>query len=312
MPTIHNKEFLRKLLIDNNVNHNNAIARGKFYAEYFDWEELSKLYQKGESIRNISFRTGLSYDVTRTNLLRKLGKLRDFSVKDKSNFYFKEELFYPILKNKGAYFLGWMYSDGCVTKNKLSIVLQSKDSKQVSYLANLVSNKNSKTLKSGCECFDFFSVRILEEFKNRFNLLPNKSHIDFVIPLERFSNETLPYLLLGLLEGDGSISKNTSCCSLLLSKSTWNKFYEYLKGIVNLSHIKVRDINQFGLQLIEFKGESYFSLLSFIYCNTGEVNHLKRKCDLFLKQVNRSMNGKTSPYKKLAVKLWDSLNCTTL
>lgn len=310
MPVIHNKEKLEKLLKDNNINPKDAVARGKFYREYFDWDLLSEEYKQGKSIRNISKITGLSYDVIRKNLLDKLGHLRDFTVKDKSKYRFKCDLFFPKLTKQGAYFLGWMYSDGCLTHNKITITLQHKDACHVKYLASLVSDKPTRTVKNG-ESFDFYGVSLTAKFNSIYNLHPNKSHLNFNIPVDKFEKEVVPYLLLGLLEGDGNISKNDLSCSLLLSSNSWKAIRNYLNKEVNFKYTKIRALNRYGLIQISFRGLSYFSLLKYIYFNTSGVQPLQRKKNLFVQQIKRSMNGRTSPYKKLAVKLWDSLNCNT-
>lgn len=305
MPVIHNKENLQKLLIDNNINPNDARARGEFYRTHFNWKELSQEYTSGKSIRDISKITGLSYDVIRANLKRELGQLRNFSVKGRSNYKFYYDLFFPRITPIGAYFLGWMYSDGCITKDKITITLQHSDASHVKYLANLVSDKSTRVAKNGEE-FNFYDVELIRKFE-QYNLYPNKSHINFTIPIEKFDKETIPYLLLGLFEGDGTISKNDLSCGLLLPSNSWEVIKNVLSKDLDLNFIRVREINSYGLILVNFKGKSYFSLLDYIYSSTREVKPLQRKLDLYKAQLQRSMNGKTSPYKKLAVKLWDSL-----
>lgn len=305
MPIIHNSEKLKQLLKDNNINPNDAVARGNFYRTYFNWRELAQQYTDGKSIRDIGKMTGLSYDAIRVNLKRELGELRKFSVKGNSKFKFNYNLFFPKLTPYGAYFLGWMYSDGCITSDKITITLQHQDAYHVKYLASLVSDKGTRKAKNGEE-FNFYSVDLLERF-SAYNLIPNKSHHNFRIPVELVDKEIMPYLLLGLFEGDGTISKTDLSCGLLLPSNSWEAIKNYLKEDIYLEQTSIRAINNYGLILVSFRGKSYFSFLDYIYSNTTEVTPLTRKFERYKNQLNRSMSGRTSPYKKLAVKLWDSL-----
>ena len=300
------KKRLEKLLRRNNIPISDAVKRGKFYEEFYDWDGLSKDYADNKySILDICKKLNLSYDTVRVNLIRKLGKLHEF--RRVSSYTFREDLLYP-MSNIGAYFMGWLYSDGYMVESTMfGITLSAKDTEQLSYLAGLVSDK-SVTVKNNKVTFNFYSVELAKKLQKDFKVFPNKSHKNFTIPLELYNN-CLPYLLLGLLEGDGSISKS-SCCSLLLTSNTWNVIREAIKGFVDLSSMYERPLNDYGLLNVIFSGKSYFSLLQYIYCNTPEIKPLKRKYERFTNQLQKSMNGRTSPYKKLAVNVWDSLNNT--
>lgn len=141
MPVLHDKEKLKNLLLENNIPLNDAVRRGKFYKEYFDWDKISSDYVKGKSIRDICKEIPLSYDVVRVNLIDKLKKLGAFDRKGKSKFFFNFDLFFPKLNNVGAYLLGWLYSDGYVTDSKIGIGLSSKDTEHLRYLASLMSKR---------------------------------------------------------------------------------------------------------------------------------------------------------------------------
>lgn len=307
LPVLHDKEKLKKLLVDNNIPLNDAVKRGKFYEEYFDWDYYCKLYQQGKSIRYISRLTNLSYDVVRVNLKKKLKDLRPFTVKGNSKNIFDYDILFPEVNEYGAYLLGWLYSDGSITHNKISIVLQELDYQHLCYIAGLCSDREVIKKKVGVE-FNFFSVDLCKLLMEEYNLLPNKSHHDFEIPLDKFNERTIPYLLLGLLEGDGSLSDKHPDFNLLLTNSTWNSLSRVLKDKVGLSHISIRSLNDYGLLCISFRGVSYFSVLEYTYTNTELVTPLERKLNRFKNQIERSANGKTSPYKKLAVNIRDNLN----
>lgn len=308
MPVYHNKDKLNKLLIENNIPITDAVARGRFYEEHFDWDYLSKCYSEGESIKGICNKTSLSYDAVRVNLLKKLGNLRSFSRRGESSYYFKTGFLFPILSPKGAYFLGWMYSDGCNTGNLITFTQSSKDFLQLKYLTSLFTDKPVKYNSKGQAYFSYHSVDICNLLSHRFNVCKRKSFKNIRIPLNLFTDSNLPYLLLGLLEGDGSICRKSLSCQLLMSSKTWNgMYYRLIKQGVDLSHLIINKLNGYGLLSVLFLGKSYFSLLHYVYSRTLRVKPMERKYYSFVLQIYRSMNGRTSPYKDLAYNVWDSL-----
>lgn len=306
MPIIHNKEKLEKLLNDNNIPLTDSRAKGKFFKEHFNWEELSKLYIEGQSLRYICRLTGLSYDVVRANLKDKV-IFRDFSVLGNSKFKINLDIF-NTSNPVSSYILGWLYSDGCNTLNKINLELQTKDHKHLEYLAKLLGNKPVK-YKTKSVAIDLYSVELCKLLDTKWHVKPRKSFTNFRIPFELFSDKDIPYLLLGLLEGDGSISSSTSNVCFLISRASLKGFMNSLLRSVTLEHQPtIRDLNSQGLISISFRGADYFSILTYIYLNTLDVRCLSRKFENFKSQITRSSKGLTSPYKKLAVKLWDSLS----
>lgn len=300
----YNRKKLEILLKKHGVPLTDAVKRGKFYENYFDWNRLSKEYTDGKSIRDICSECNLSYDVVRVNLKKHLGSLRAF--KAVSDYTFKENLLFP-MTNIGAYFMGWLYSDGYVVDGtKFGITLSAKDAEHLSYLASLVCDKPAY-VRGNKVCFDFYGVQLTSKIQREYLVLPNKSHKNFKVPINAFSTEQLPYLLLGLLEGDGSISKKCIHCGLLLTENTYTAIVESIKDKVDLSSVHTYKVNGYGLLNITFSGESYFSFLHYVYANTSEVIPLQRKFKNFSLQLIRSMNGRTSPYKRLARQVWDSL-----
>jgi len=93
MPKMHSDTKLKELLESNGVPLNNAVKRGEFYRSYFDWNFLAEKYKEGNSIRDISKLTGLSYDAVRVNLIRVLGELRPFNIYFRGFSYFDFSLY---------------------------------------------------------------------------------------------------------------------------------------------------------------------------------------------------------------------------
>lgn len=301
------KDKLNNLLKENDIPLNDSRKKSKFFETYFEWDMYAKLYTEGEySVRDICRELNLGYDTVRANLLKKGVTMKPF--KHIGSYTFNN-IFYPMTP-EGAYIMGWLYSDGYVTNNRLGITLSSKDFEHLEYLAGIMSNKPVKCSGNKAE-FNFFDTKLVNNLNRDFNLIPNKSHTDLKIDLNKFK-PYIPYLILGLLEGDGSISKSKLTFGMLLSSSMWHSIREELEGKVNLTKSRIYKVNEYGLLNIVFSGVSYLEFLYYIYSNTSKVIPLNRKCANFLNQLERSANGITSPYKQLAVSIRDSLNSTHL
>lgn len=306
MPKFHNEEKLKALLIENNIPLNDAVKRGDFYRKYFNWDIISEQYRRGFSIRELCYKYNLSYDTMRENLKRNNVNFKDFSAKGSSAYRIKRRAFFPEPTTRGSYVLGWLYSDGCIQHNFIDITLQLKDTEHLIYLASLFTNK-PVIVNDKVATLRVYGVDFVSELSSTYNLLENKSNKDYKIPLNLFNSKTLPYILLGLLEGDGSINRKCLGCHILVTQNTWND----LKILLHVNSPSIRVLNKYGLIQVSFTGENYFNFLGYVYANTRNVKPLERKFSLFLKQLHRSINGRTSPYKKLAVKTRDSLNLHT-
>lgn len=309
MPKFHNKKELEKLLLENGIPLTDAVKRGKFYEEHFNWKFYAFLYRRlKKSIKDICQITGLSYDAVRINLIKVLGKLRRPSPISKYKIY--EERFFPEIDEFGSYFMGWLYSDGCLTQNGVITFTQSaEDTNTLKNVVGILSDKPVKINARGYINFSLNNIEFCRRLMQKYNVLPAKSFKDYEIPFEKFL-KVLPYLLLGLFEGDGSISKSSPSMTFLLSNNSWKHLKSILEGLnIDLSRTYTRKLNKQGLLSIEFRGISYFQIGKFIYLNTEKVRVMPRKFNRFLNQLEKSINGKTTPkiLKAEASSVWDSL-----
>ena len=70
MPKFYNEEKLKELLLENRVPITDAVKRGEFYRQYFDWNTIFAEYESGLSLKDLCKKYNLSYDVVRKNLYR--------------------------------------------------------------------------------------------------------------------------------------------------------------------------------------------------------------------------------------------------
>ena len=210
------------------------------------------------------------------------------------------------MNNIGAYILGWIYSDGHVAEDRpeIPLSLSKQDKDHVCYLSSLLTNRpvHENKFAYGLVVRD---KKLTELLRNEYNMSGRKSFMDYEIPFSKFTDSQLPYLLLGLFEGDGCIFNATRCNLLLPSKSV-----NVLENILETKGISINrksELNEHGLMQVDFTGINFFNLLNYLYSNTNDIKHLFRKKERFMNRLQISMNGRTSPYKNLAKSIWDSL-----
>jgi len=108
-----------------------------------------------------------------------------------------------------AYFLGWMFSDGCVINNTFSLKLKREDGYMVEKLYNLFSNgyKLSTNIKNTSQSKIISSKQITNRLKE-LGCIENKTLNGFSIP--NISDNLFRHYLRGYFDGDGTISVRTS------------------------------------------------------------------------------------------------------
>lgn len=306
MPKFYNEEKLKELLLENRVPITDAVKRGEFYRQYFDWNTIFAEYESGLSLKDLCKKYNLSYDVVRKNLYRMGATFRKFTFQGTSAYKIYEDLFFPKITPIGAYILGWIYSDGCIPDSFqfVDITLSNTDKEHLEYLASLFTDKPVKKTHYG-QTIRVHGKEFFEKLSKDYNIQPRKSHKNFEIPIELFDDECIPYLVLGLFEGDGSISGEHLGASMLLTERTWDRL-QWKLPLEDL--VKYRTMNNYGLIQLYFNGKNYFSVLGYMYGGSTKVKPLERKFKRFLIQLERSKNGVTSPFRNLAVNTWDSLS----
>lgn len=118
-----------------------------------------------------------------------------------------------------AYFLGWIYSDGCLHGNGLSVILNlgKKDQCILNYFNNFFFNGTRKiyTRKSNGTVSLVISDRLFYKQLESLDLFPNKS-LTIKFPHKHLLEEYIRPFMQGLFEGNGCISislNKTNCVS---------------------------------------------------------------------------------------------------
>lgn len=177
----------------------------------FTQQEISliiDLYNNGKQQKEIAknincSQVTISNILKRTNTLTRVGKKITYT--DINYDFFKK-----INSEESAYFLGLLYSDGCVqTKNnayKVSLKLKSDDQIIIEKFRNIMSLSSPIKISEGK--YSYFRInqkQICEQLISH-GCIPNKSlilHFPITVP-----NELIKHFLRGYSDGDGTIYIN--------------------------------------------------------------------------------------------------------
>lgn len=199
---------------------------------------------------------------------------------------FNEHAFDKITYN-AAYFLGVLFSDGCTcitTNNRHTVSLGMYDKDTIKSFKTFMKSKNKiskvdKTYRISL-CSEYLFWRLF-----KLGCVCRKSKI-LKKPLVK--EKYLNAFILGLFDGDGSISLNKSINSWKASIGTASlSFFTWLKKVLKKLGIKfsveTRKIKNGLFYIICYTGVSAKELLKILYNNKAYAQCMRRKRDIFKK-----------------------------
>ena len=120
-----------------------------------------------------------------------------------------ESYFHEINSTKKAYLLGFLFADGCVYKNQVSLEIHYKDIEILHLLQNELQSTNKisyrKRNNTEMSCCRICSAQIVNDLA-RYGIVPNKTYVTKHLPI--IPEEYKKDFLRGLLDGDGWITKD--------------------------------------------------------------------------------------------------------
>lgn len=120
-----------------------------------------------------------------------------------------EDYFTNIDTEEKAYFLGFIFADGCVYKNQLSLEIHSKDKELLEKFKDEL-NLNSKISIRRREntetcCIRASSSKLIQDLE-KYGIIRNKTYQTSHLP--NINQKMLPHFIRGLVDGDGWITKD--------------------------------------------------------------------------------------------------------
>lgn len=209
-----------------------------------------------------------------------------------------------------AYILGWIMSDGYVSKNKLVFGLKDleilkfiKSEMESGHKISEVFKYDKRTDKTYQQHYLQICSKKISESLNKLGIYQSKS---FTVDLPKIDKTLYPHLIRGLFDGDGYVGEGKNSFgdlyprfSLILSE----KLYNSLTPIFNNLGIELKkpDIvaeknGDLILKLRVYRKKELRCFFNYIY-GDGNVSKLNRKYDKFKKLL-----GDSDPINNLTIK----------
>jgi hypothetical protein len=188
------------------------------------------------------------------------------------------------------YWLGILMADGCITlPNIVRLTLKNSDSYHLLNFYSFVGSTTRELYANGsCSQAHVYSEIIAKQL-NDFGIIPHKSHIDTSI---HSSIALSPYFWLGVLDGDGCITRSragkgqplvpeVSVCGCLSVMSQLSHFIEV--SIARKAKPRIHSYKHSNLWVVSVRGQSAKLLLNKLY--QFDIPSLQRKADLAQKAL---------------------------
>lgn len=176
-------------------------------------DEIKRLYEDGRTLEEIIQLLNLNCtsSAIRGLLIRRNVQLRNRG--KQSNF--NEDYFNVIDNEHKAYWIGFIYADGNVTKNRLRIEVQSQDIEIINNIRNDLCSTNKiieiKNNNKNNVAIGFCSNKTVKDL-NKYGIVENKTFKLKGIP--NIPDNLIKHFIRGYFDGDGTVYINSKADSL--------------------------------------------------------------------------------------------------
>lgn len=221
---------------------------------------------------------------TITNILERHGIPRNNIYK---NITLDRKYFKNIDSYDKAYFLGFLITDGNVIGNSVRLMLKADDDKILKVFKEKTHNSNPlyytkrNEVSVGAKCAEWVSDL------SAYGVIPRKTATVYMPIL---SDELMPHLIRGLIDGDGSISYKSHYVFFCGNEQTVTQLRDFLVKTINVKKAKILH-TQPHLWCCQWAShKDILKICNYIYKDKKDC-FLQRKYDNFLKiQGNTEVN----------------------
>lgn len=266
-----------------------SITRGKGGVIAWTDEQVAYIIKKyceeNYSLSQLGKEFNCSYGTIK-NLLHK----HNIKSRGYKNMYPRDEFYFNKIDNENkAYWLGFLYADGCVHSNNNEISINITDEDHIIKFKNEIkafnhkySITNDKRYKNAKTLYQF-SIKDAQLHSDliKWGCVPNKSLLLNKIP--NIPRDYVSHFIRGYFDGDGSLhylkSTNNYRISFVGTKDFLNDIQKELNTNVSLNNSGSG--KAYTLQISGRK--QVMRILNYMYKDSNESNRLNRKYSIFLK-----------------------------
>lgn len=218
---------------------------------------------------------------TKWSIIAQVRKLKlkkgylDSNYLNSKKYNFNEYFFEKIDTPEKAYWYGFIWADGNIYNNRLTINLAVKDIDVLhNFNKSICGNYPVKYIPSKNGCTIGVTSHKMREHLHRINILPNKTYLENE-PI--ISDNIFIYFLLGLFDGDGCFYNRFTITN---TKTTCSFIQKKLKELFNIhSYIRKRKNAHAYEVSVDRKGD-FIKLYHLLYQNIN-IFFLQRKKDKY-------------------------------
>jgi hypothetical protein len=266
------------------------------------YKKIIEDYDTGNfKLKDLAEKYNLRYYTISSNI-RKRGVLTNSYGKISLN----SNIFNKIDTEEKAYWLGFLYADGCIHKNKkgyykFELGLKESDKNHIEKFKKFISSKHIIKYREKTKSVRLsFADSIFCNDLIKLGCTPKKSLTLSFPTTEQLPKELIRHFIRGYVDGDGSFglykTKNRYNCifSLLGTKS----FLENLLKVSNIPFIKFHQDSRHSINTksISYSGNFCYQILEYLY-NDSSI-FLDRKHETFLNIKNAKLNKTILNYNK--------------
>ena len=273
--------------------------------------KLQNEYRSGKSLSQLA----KEFKISRWKVTKILKELGEIIVNRHNSLKFNEHYFDSIDTEEKAYWLGFIFADGCIMSKTYSfdLSLNHKDKEHIQKFASAINFSGKLYIKKNCVACCLRSKHFWTTLYN-YGCVPNKSLV-LKFPKESIfkSNDLIRHFIRGYFDGDGCISQHiyvytvSPHVSILGTKNLLTSLISKSNINGKFRHDSRHSENVFSL---EFSKENGIKFINYIYSNSNIYLTRKYNKFLFFKTGSRSveeftelLSGKNGEYLKL--ESWD-------
>lgn len=268
-----------------------TITRGK--GGVIAWTEeqvayiINKYTNENYTLKQLGKEFGCSYGTIK-NLLHNKG----YKSKGNKQGYPRDEYYFNNIDTiEKAYWLGFLYADGCVSASNNEIEVSLKDKEHLEKFQKAIKAVNHKITKIidtrwSVETTTYhFSIRDkqLHDDLIKFGCIPNKTSTISTIP--NIPRDYVSHFIRGYFDGDGSLHWLQSTNNYRISFTSGSKtFLEDIRKELQCQSISIGHTKETNTYQLQISGRKQIErILNYLYKDSTEAIRLDRKFNTYNK-----------------------------
>jgi hypothetical protein len=167
-------------------------------------ENILQDYKNGVSFQSILLKYGHGEKTLHNFLIKNKVKIRGLR-ESHLKYSINESIFKIIDSHEKAYWLGFLYADGNIYKNKLQLRLGKKDFEHLKSFKNFLESNHTIYQDKNCYGIQIRCPKIVSDLLS-LGIKPNKTQLVEYPTEKQVPKEYISSFILGYFDGDGSIS----------------------------------------------------------------------------------------------------------